>query len=332
MYPEIDKEFSRLFGPLTSEEYETLEQSILDGMLVREPLYVWKERKILIDGHTRLRIIKKHPEVKWSIEELSFETDAQAKTWCIRKQLGRRNLSHSAAQISRVLLVQLSETKSRTEVASELGVSPRSVSRAIETTNHLKALPKDIQEEINAGKRGAGAISAKKFYELPKKEQEETVKRMRAGSTVSLADALPKAPPRAAPKIVDHPELTDVIRRMVATGKIQTPTQEVVAKFQSLSPLKKRTVEDVLATAGATSLAGAIKLVSVSNKPKAPVNQIVEKHSATIKKGFADLTRRIDALAKDTDSTGSPDHTEVINLLQAAYSRWSAWFETTPGD
>lgn len=59
----IDKEFEELLPVLTPEEFDRLEQSILrNGML--DPIKVWEEagtgKYIIIDGHNRYKILKKH--------------------------------------------------------------------------------------------------------------------------------------------------------------------------------------------------------------------------------------------------------------------------------
>src|SRR5438105_4298973 len=55
----IDEEFERLCPRLTSEERDLLASSIV-AHGVREPLVVWRETKILLDGHTRLAVCDEH--------------------------------------------------------------------------------------------------------------------------------------------------------------------------------------------------------------------------------------------------------------------------------
>lgn len=84
----IDSEFKSLIPPLTSEEFEKLEESILNEGC-RDSLVVWQG--ILIDGHNRYEICKKH-NIEFSTVEREFEDRNDVIIWMIQNQLGRRNL------------------------------------------------------------------------------------------------------------------------------------------------------------------------------------------------------------------------------------------------
>jgi len=85
----IKKEFQVLIPELTSDEYEQLEKNILkDG--IREPLVVWG--KILVDGHNRFKIAKKHG-LKFTVKSIEFKNKEEVRTWMINNQLGKRNLT-----------------------------------------------------------------------------------------------------------------------------------------------------------------------------------------------------------------------------------------------
>ena len=87
----IRDEFRKLLTPLTTEEYKALEESICrDG--VREPLVVWKEKGILVDGHNRYDICKVHGK-KYRITEKSFANENEVKLWIWDNQEGRRNMT-----------------------------------------------------------------------------------------------------------------------------------------------------------------------------------------------------------------------------------------------
>lgn len=100
----VDKEFDGLLPVLTLEESERLEQSILkNGML--DPIKVWEEpgtgRYVIIDGHNRYRILKKHNiSLKyWEDYKIMYADELQnrdeVKQWMLEQQLGRRNLSEA---------------------------------------------------------------------------------------------------------------------------------------------------------------------------------------------------------------------------------------------
>ena len=87
----IDSEFESLIPPLTQGEKTALQASILE-VGCRNPLVVWAEKKLLIDGHNRYSICTAH-SIPYQIVEMSFGSRNAVKVWMIGNQLGRRNLT-----------------------------------------------------------------------------------------------------------------------------------------------------------------------------------------------------------------------------------------------
>lgn len=85
----IDPEFKDLIPPLTTEEFDGLEQNILQHGC-RVPLDVWGD--ILVDGHNRHAICQKHG-LSFQTKQVTFENKNDAKIWIINNQFDRRNLS-----------------------------------------------------------------------------------------------------------------------------------------------------------------------------------------------------------------------------------------------
>ena len=84
----IDKEFQSLIPPLTAEEYDGLEKSILaEGC--RDALVLWGD--ILVDGHNRYKICTTH-DVPFQTVQKVFADRSDALRWIILNQFGRRNL------------------------------------------------------------------------------------------------------------------------------------------------------------------------------------------------------------------------------------------------
>jgi len=89
----IDPEFQALIPPLSANERTELEANVLaDGCL--SPLVVWREHNILLDGHNRHEICRRH-SLACAFRFLDPESREAAKTWIIKHQLGRRNLNES---------------------------------------------------------------------------------------------------------------------------------------------------------------------------------------------------------------------------------------------
>lgn len=54
---------------------------------------MWRGTNTLIDGHHRLKVLKAHPELKWSVVEQDFTDEDEVKEWIIKNALGTRNLT-----------------------------------------------------------------------------------------------------------------------------------------------------------------------------------------------------------------------------------------------
>jgi hypothetical protein len=88
----IDAQFQALLIPLTRDERELLEQSLLrDGC--RDALIAWLEngKLILLDGHNRLEICTRLG-IAYKVVTIEITSREMAKIWIRKNQLARRNL------------------------------------------------------------------------------------------------------------------------------------------------------------------------------------------------------------------------------------------------
>jgi len=87
----VDEEFRDLIPAVTDEERVGLESDLLrDGCLA--PLIIWREQRLLLDGHHRKDICDRYG-VEYSTREVSLPSRDEAKMWIIRHQLNRRNVA-----------------------------------------------------------------------------------------------------------------------------------------------------------------------------------------------------------------------------------------------
>lgn len=86
----IDEYLHALIPPPDQNELDQLEANIVrDGL--RDPLVVWTEKNILLDGHNRYEICKRRG-IPIRTAGMSLPDHNAAKVWIYRNQLGRRNL------------------------------------------------------------------------------------------------------------------------------------------------------------------------------------------------------------------------------------------------
>lgn len=82
----VDPEFQGKIPPLTFEELNQLEANILrDGRIIN-PIIAWEG--LIVDGHNRFTIAKKHPEIPFSVHEKSCQTAMKQSSGFAKTSLG----------------------------------------------------------------------------------------------------------------------------------------------------------------------------------------------------------------------------------------------------
>lgn len=86
---EINEELRTLIPPLTSEEYQGLEQSIIkEGC--RDSIILWDYT--IVDGHNRYKICTEH-NLSYNTIQKHFNDITEVKEWILVNQLSRRNIT-----------------------------------------------------------------------------------------------------------------------------------------------------------------------------------------------------------------------------------------------
>ena len=177
---EIDNEFRNYIRPLSSEEYEKLEASVLSEG-IRDPLVVWQG--ILLDGYHRYKIAQGHG-LEYKTVEVELPDRDAAKEWILVNQLGRRNLTEQEASYYRGKLYSARKQShggdrksscqnvnligTAEELGSQYGVSERTI---IRDEQFSKAVDK-VADEIGAEARNAILSGQAK---VPKERVEQLV-------------------------------------------------------------------------------------------------------------------------------------------------------------
>jgi len=93
----VDRKFKAMIPALSGEEYRQLEANIRkDGC--RDALVLWDG--ILLDGHNRLKICRKH-DIRFRTKTICLPSREAAAEWIDTNQLGRRNLTPDQARVIR---------------------------------------------------------------------------------------------------------------------------------------------------------------------------------------------------------------------------------------
>jgi ParB family chromosome partitioning protein len=190
----IDNEFKNLIPPLSTDEHERLEKSILEEGC-RDALILWGNT--LVDGHNRYEICTRH-EIPFETVQRYFASRDDAKLWMMQNQLARRNLG----DMQRVAIVRkcedavrakakerqestqfggggnisTTEGKARDELGAMAGVSGKTYEHAVTV---LETAPAPV---VDAAMRDDISINA--AYQVTKMEpeqQEEIAERIERG-------------------------------------------------------------------------------------------------------------------------------------------------------
>lgn len=219
----IDEEFERLIPPLKPEEFESLKDSILeDGC--RDPLVVWGETGLLLDGHNRFRICTEN-NIIFKVQLKSLPDRETALDWIDRNQLGRRNLTPEQMSLlrgRRYNRLKKSESgrsdrdfsggqnvlpKTAEKLATEHGVNEKTIRRDgqfASDVEKLKEIVPDVEQRI---------ISTDKSEQISKAE-------------IKIAADLSESHPEAAAAII-----TKYNHRALGTGENEwyTPIEHIEA-------------------------------------------------------------------------------------------------------
>ena len=90
MHLTVNPDFKAYIDPLTPDEHEALERSLLaEGC--RDALVLWGD--VLVDGHNRYGICQKHGIAFQTVQNPNFQSEQDVHLWMIDQHLGRRSVS-----------------------------------------------------------------------------------------------------------------------------------------------------------------------------------------------------------------------------------------------
>ena len=257
----IDEEFKNLLPPLTPEDFGKLENSILvEGC--RDDLVVWAEENILIDGHHRFAICKKH-NLPYGTDGRSFANRDAVIAWMFENQKSRRNMNKF--QWAEVVL------KRKDSIAATAKTNQRAGGGAVrlktdKPVNTLKKLAKlagigrdtmhkvefilttaalnpdneKLAEQINKLRKGSAGISIRSVYE----ELQRFVSTKRATGKKREPKAIARKRPQYNPLT---PEQTDLIFATIEED-IETQYHDIgdrIVFYQNLEKWARHKISDL---------------------------------------------------------------------------------------
>lgn len=151
----LDPEFQELFS-LDDRMVDDVARSIEEsGFDQTQPLVVWKEENILLDGHTRLAAAKKVGLFDVPVFFKSFADRSEAMYYALGLQLFRRNLSQQQMVLAAQKLIELGEASGKVRIneikkslTERLGVGGRTAAKIVAVARDENAL-----EAVKSGEK-----------------------------------------------------------------------------------------------------------------------------------------------------------------------------------
>lgn len=199
----IDPEFRDKIPAMPQEDFDGLRADIIRDGYVRDPLVVWEEENILLDGHHRWRVVQENLELlgeKFKVDYKSFPDRWAAIAWICANQLHKHNMTpiqkdkliqeeyeakqHSEAfkgnqytQTGDGLKGQQQKNPTRQEIATEHNISEKAVRTAVEVGRGIDRAAEVVPEfkrEVLSGETKATKIDLAAIRNM---DDDEDVKR-----------------------------------------------------------------------------------------------------------------------------------------------------------
>jgi hypothetical protein len=183
----VNEELKAYIDPLTTEEYEALERSILaEGC--RDALVLWGE--VLVDGHNRYAICRQHGLPFQTVQNTRFQSMEDVHLWMIDQHLGRRSVSDFQRGVLALRKREIVAAR-RTQAASP---GPAADAPAPEAAKPAAADPLDTREALAKAAR-LSSSQVVMIEKIQKQAAPEVVAAVKAGDiSINAAAAVASLP------------------------------------------------------------------------------------------------------------------------------------------
>ncbi len=184
----VNEELKAYIDPLTPEEYESLERSLLaEGC--RDALVLWGD--VLVDGHNRYGICTQHDIPFNTVQNTSFQTIEDVHLWMIDQHLGRRSVSDFQRGVLALRKKNILDTRKKTapKIAKPAPHPPEAAGEtAPEQEDATSAEPALTSREAIAKAARISSATVTQIEKIQKSATPELVAAVKAG-TISINTA-----------------------------------------------------------------------------------------------------------------------------------------------
>ncbi len=230
----IDNEFQELLPDLTKEVYKLLEKHILEyGYDETKPIITWKN--IIIDGHHRYEISKKHG-IEFTIISKNFDNRESVKYWIITSQIAGRRITDD-------------------EETYLLGIRYK-----LEKLMHGGDRKTSTKHLINEDKSRGNGSPLKLPIQIDNSQTKQNKTAEKIAKELGIDPKTVKNAEKYTDAINEITKNTGISRGDITSGKIKS-TQIHIKKLAQASPIKQQKVIDIIEKKEAKDIKQAIKIV-----------------------------------------------------------------------
>jgi hypothetical protein len=248
----VNEELKAYIDPLTPEEHEALERSLLaEGC--RDALVLWGD--VLVDGHNRYGICRKHGLPFQTVQNPRFKSIEDVHLWMIDQHLGRRSVSNFqrgllALRKSEILAERRLRAPAEPADAAEIADVAPGEAAAASVPSLPPAAPLNSRESIAKAAR-LSSSQVQMIETIQKQAAPELVAAVRSGEISINAAAVVATLPmqeQAAAAAAGKDELRQVAKRVreakrrprEAAAEPVVGTGEAVGADESIDSLRAR--------------------------------------------------------------------------------------------
>jgi len=228
----VKEELKAYIDPLTTDEHDALERSILaEGC--RDALVLWGD--VLVDGHNRYGICQKHGLPFQTVQNTRFQSMDDVHLWMIEQHLGRRSVSDFQRGVLALRKRDILAERHRAEQAQLQKESDGEIADAgpqgDEDSPPWAAAPKVSRADM-AREARLSSSQVTMIERIHKQAAPELVEAVKSGvisiSAAAAVSALPEDEQRAA-AVAGKDELKQAAKRVrEAKRKPRKPVQEML--------------------------------------------------------------------------------------------------------
>lgn len=243
-------------NPLTNDEFTGLERTLLEEG-INDPLIVWEttstaaeiddlgtEVYVLIDGHHRFKISKKH-NLPFAIVLKKYATLDLVKSAMLDKQLNRRNLTPEQVSYYRGLKYNISKAKQvgvekqiniASELSKEFGVNEKTVRRDGIFAKGLDKLSPELRTEVLSGQVSLPKATVSFLSKLDAIDEISSIDEIE-NLLKQEADIQPEKTQKSESFIEKVVEIKQQIRELAQTELSREECQKLLTALNELLPL-----------------------------------------------------------------------------------------------